>query len=309
MENLAYLHLVSSYEAPPRVELFPAAKTLELFSDLNWAKLSSGFLIRLLTVIAGLAVLTLADHVLALPLQREDEGPEVEVLQRCLVEQNYLDTSTFGYFGSKTEAAVVQFQQDSGLTADGVVGSTTARALNCAQLSSSSVSATSYYSSEPSNFGSEFYNSAVDQATVSLGDRGATVEDLQRRLNTLGYYFEPIDGVFGPATEQAVIQFQRDRNLTGDGVVGSGTWASLGRSSSFDTARSPNSGLGQGGYLGENARPAQKFSVLELQRRLKARGFYPGALDGSMGPTTQRAIAAAQRFYGVSDRDVRNGRF
>ncbi|HEY9750652.1 MAG TPA: peptidoglycan-binding protein [Allocoleopsis sp.] len=250
-----------------------------------------------------MTTITLAGYVLALPLELEDTGPEVEALQRCLVERNYLDTSTFGYFGSKTKAAVLLFQQESGLLDDGVVGSETARALNCPELNSALVSAAPYYSSEPSSFDSEIYSSPVGEETLTLNDRGPAVVALQNRLTDLGYDPGPVDGEFGSRTQQAVIQFQLDRNLEADGVVGSATWARLGgfpnSSIAFETT----------GGRGERVWPAEEFSVLELQRRLKARGFYPGPLDGSMGPGTQRAIAAAQRFYGVSDRDVRNGRF
>ena len=304
MENLAYLHLAASYEAGPSVEPFPADNSLSLCVELDWGRLSGALLLRLLTVISSLTVLTLSNYVLALPLQLEDEGPEVEALQRCLVEQNYLDTSTLGYFGPKTETAVLRFQQERGLLADGIVGSETAQALNCSELSSNSLPATSYYSNEPSSFSSAPYSSTGDGSTLALGASGPAVEELQSRLSRLGYNPGTVDGVFGPTTQQAVIEFQRDRGLEADGVVGSGTWASLG-------GRSPNSSISYapGGGRGEGARPADKYSVLELQRRLKARGFYPGPLDGSLGPTTQRAIAAAQQFYGVSDRDVRNGRF
>lgn len=304
MENLAYFHLASSYEAPLSVESVPAGQNLKLLSQLNWARLSSQFLIRLLTVLVSLTTIALADQVLALPLQPGDEGSEVEALQRCLIDQNYLDTSTLGYFGPKTEAAVLQFQQESSLLADGIVGSETAQALNCAALSSNSLPATSYYSNEPSSFSSAPYSSTGDGTTLALGASGPAVEELQSRLRNSGYDPGSVDGVFGPATEQAVILFQQSRGLVADGVVGSATQASLGLSFSNTSVA-----FGPSGGRGEDVRSAQEFGVLELQRRLKARGFYPGPLDGDMGPGTQRAIAAAQRFYGVSDRDVRNGRF
>ena len=42
------------------------------------------------------------------------------------------------------------------------------------------------------------------------GDRGAAVEAVQRRLAALGYWVGPVDGVFGPLTEQAVFAVQVD---------------------------------------------------------------------------------------------------
>lgn len=36
-----------------------------------------------------------------------------------------------------------------------------------------------------------------------------------------------ITGSFGPATEQAVVAFQEEHELTADGVVGTATWSKL----------------------------------------------------------------------------------
>ena len=57
--------------------------------------------------------------------------------------------------------------------------------------------------------------------------RGAAVIGLQERLNAIGVYNGPIDGIFGSQTEAAVIAAQRRFNLTPDGVVGTATWTSL----------------------------------------------------------------------------------
>ncbi|MGB9802258.1 L,D-transpeptidase family protein [Desulfofundulus sp.] len=55
------------------------------------------------------------------------------------------------------------------------------------------------------------------------------VAHLQRLLNRLGYYHGPVDGIFGPATARAVEDFQKNRNLTPDGIVGPATWNAIGK--------------------------------------------------------------------------------
>lgn len=59
------------------------------------------------------------------------------------------------------------------------------------------------------------------EAVVRRGDVCDAVEDIQTALN-IG-----VDGVFGPATEAAVIQFQRTEGLTADGLVGPSTAAAM----------------------------------------------------------------------------------
>ncbi|MBD1913566.1 MULTISPECIES: peptidoglycan-binding protein [unclassified Leptolyngbya] len=66
------------------------------------------------------------------------------------------------------------------------------------------------------------------QAYTEYGDRGAAVYEIQSVLNGLGYSVGPLDGVFGSATRQAVINFQRNNGLSVDGVVGPATASALG---------------------------------------------------------------------------------
>jgi putative chitinase len=60
---------------------------------------------------------------------------------------------------------------------------------------------------------------------VQRGSRGANVLAIQSRLTELGYtdaQHRPlkIDGVFGPATQQALETFQREHGLVADGIAG-----------------------------------------------------------------------------------------
>ena len=57
-------------------------------------------------------------------------------------------------------------------------------------------------------------------ADFAYGDRGNEVMEIQKQLATLHYSVGELDGVFGPATEQAVKSFQAAKGLTADGVVG-----------------------------------------------------------------------------------------
>ena len=66
------------------------------------------------------------------------------------------------------------------------------------------------------------------QAAIAWGDRGPDVTRIQQRLRQYGYMDAPADGIFGQATYDAVVWFQRKNGLKADGVVGPATAAALG---------------------------------------------------------------------------------
>ncbi len=59
------------------------------------------------------------------------------------------------------------------------------------------------------------------------GSRGQTVRDVQTFLSQQGFYNGPIDGIYGPGTRNAVISYQRSRNLVADGIIGPRTWGTM----------------------------------------------------------------------------------
>ena len=63
--------------------------------------------------------------------------------------------------------------------------------------------------------------------TLRRGSLSNYVLIAQDDLNTLGYRTNGLDGIFGPATQEAVIAYQRSRGLTADGIVGCNTWRYL----------------------------------------------------------------------------------
>jgi len=65
---------------------------------------------------------------------------------------------------------------------------------------------------------------------LRIGSYGEAVVQLQKRLQQKGYNIGPgrADGIFGPITKAAVIQFQQDYNLKPvDGIVGPQTWQAI----------------------------------------------------------------------------------
>ncbi|WP_409299711.1 L,D-transpeptidase family protein [Peribacillus sp. SCS-155] len=68
----------------------------------------------------------------------------------------------------------------------------------------------------------------VNSTVLKLGSRGEQVKALQRKLTSLGFSTKTVDGIFGTATETAVRNFQKSKNLKADGIVGPSTKKALG---------------------------------------------------------------------------------
>ena len=162
-------------------------------------------------------------------LQRGTTGPSVVTVQVSLnrISQNYPAipkiATVDGIFGSRTEAAVRVFQEVAGLTVDGIVGKATWYALVRYYVAVTSLA-------ELRSQGQRFYaNSWAVTDPIEQGDRGIKVEHLQYLLRVLSAYIPQIptvavDGIFGPATRQAVIAAQRRFGLPQTGIVNAETW-------------------------------------------------------------------------------------
>ncbi len=231
-------------------------------------------------------------------LQPSDQSGEVAALQRRLADLGYYSGPVTGYFDPATQAAVTQFQQSNGLTADGIVGAATSNALYQAGPAANI----------PAESGSPYLQPSAD---------GADVSALQQQLSQLGYYTGSATGVFDEQTQAAVMNFQRTHGLAMDGIVGPATQAALYQTSSQTSSTSATSAAattpeGQAATTTPaytaTATPDDGFlqlgdvgsEVSTLQTQLQALGYYDGPISGSFGSQTQSALIAFQQAQGLT---------
>lgn len=68
---------------------------------------------------------------------------------------------------------------------------------------------------------------ASQQPTLSRGSTGDCVYIVQKALYNFGFRGTPLDGEFGPVTEQIVREYQASRGIEVDGKVGPDTWSEI----------------------------------------------------------------------------------
>ena len=204
-------------------------------------------------------------------------GTKVRQLQQDLTTLGYYWADITGNFGSKTEAAVKNFQEKNNLTADGVAGTKTLNAVAAAVSRSGGSSGSDYDSG----------------TTLRLNSQGSAVSQLQTDLKQLGYYFADITGNFGTKTEAAVKEFQKDKKLTADGIAGYNTLQAISKAIAAAGGSSSSSTTGlKVGSTGEKVR--------QLQQDLTALGYYYGDISGHYGSLTQAAVKKFQKAKGIT---------
>lgn len=126
---------------------------------------------------------------------------------------------------------------------------------------------------------------------IGRGQSGAAVEDVQQRLEKLGYNLGPmgIDALFGPHTQEAVLAFRNDVGLPALPLVDAACWSALVDETYELGDRSlylmlPN-------FHGRDVR--------ELQQVLNTLGFSCGKTDGVFGVHTEAALRQFQANMGL----------
>jgi peptidoglycan hydrolase-like protein with peptidoglycan-binding domain len=189
-------------------------------------------------------------------LSQGKTGAGVKRLQQRLRQLGYLNANPTGNFGLITKNAVIAFQQNYRIPANGIVNRQTWNAL---------------------------MGSSPTQARSSLSSQ--QVRELQVRLRQLGYLNADATGNIGPMTREAVIAFQRNNGLPVDGIANAQVLDSVRRSSGVNQQSGRN-------YLtvgdrGENVRL--------VQERLSQLGFSNTNPDGFFNDYTRQSVIAFQQ--------------
>lgn len=145
-------------------------------------------------------------------------GNDVKVLQNMLNTVDNAKLVADGIFGARTKNAVIAFQRNNGLSADGICGPKTWEKL------------TAKYNAiiaPPTQSGSSSATNASSYPMVQNGSSGTAVKELQIMLNAVQNAGLTTDGIFGTKTKNAVIAFQRANGLATDGICGPKTWGAL----------------------------------------------------------------------------------
>jgi peptidoglycan hydrolase-like protein with peptidoglycan-binding domain len=151
------------------------------------------------------------------------------------------------------------------------------------------------------SFGATGYTRLLKLTTPYMN--GADVAAVQAALADKGYSPGSIDGYYGPATEKAVVAFQKASKLEADGIVGPLTWGAL-----FDSAESdpetPDVPEAPAPVFTRNLQYTPNrymigVDVATVQAALLAHGFDPQGIDGSFGPETESAVKAFQKANGL----------
>jgi len=225
------------------------------------------------------AIIRLKDNVQSLATQVLQKGSKEKLaVKRLQAILNFEVGSTLtwdGAFGSKTEAALKEYQRKVGLPVTGICGEAEWNKM---------LDKEEPIIPKPSE---------PKKPTLRIGDKGDEVEMLQQRLVDLKYTsVGKVDGSFGPKTDGAVREFQKDNKLTVDGVVGSKTWAALETAQpkttttyAFTLKRVLKRGVEDGN------------DIKDVQKRLIVLGYKlpKYGADGDFGAETEAAVEAFQK--------------
>ena len=134
------------------------------------------------------------------------------MMQVILKSYGYYEGGIDGFFGINSKNALIDFQSQNKIIADGIIGTQTCNLL--------------LNKSEIVRNNSKLLNEEANTQNVKQ-EYSQELYDAQLKLKDLGLYTSTIDGINGPGTKRALKNFQTKSGLNPDGVLGPLTLAAL----------------------------------------------------------------------------------
>jgi len=227
-------------------------------------------------------------------LERGSTGSEVRKLQQKLKDLGYLSGNVDGSFGVATEAAVIAFQKNNNLTADGKAGTATQSKLysgtarkatgNAAKIETSSSSGSS------NNSGSSSSSSSSSGNTSSSNNSGNSKNS--SNSNNSASSGTSSANTSGTGSSQTASSNNNNNNNSGNTNSGNTNTTSNVPTTVNNSGRDTKDIASTGYVTLENGTESEQ--VKTLQKRLKDLGYYHGNVDGKYGDETQASVMAFQ---------------
>ena len=236
------------------------------------------------------------------PLGIGTVSPDVRTIENRInrIRRNYpaipIISNVDNTFTSETEAAVQAFQRIFNLTPDGIIGPGTWNKINYIYVAVTRLAELN---------GEQEQLLPQPTAIFKVGSTGPYVQLAQYFLRVIAnYYLEvrpiAIDGIFGPETKSATIDFQKRFGLDADGIIGPKTWQKL-----YDVflgiANSTGLGVAYPGFLLKEGSRGDNVWLMQDYLRTIANNYPIPTLvaDGIFGPKTTESVKAFQTLFGL----------
>ena len=251
-------------------------------------------------------------------LKLDVNGSATQRLQEKLILLGYLDDRADGFYGARTQAAVMELEeyvreleQDviDALPAPTAAQTPAPTPFFVEDVPAAAMAAATDDAAEPAPgptpvtavdgvadgllqaylYSDDF---KVSRGDLRADDRGNAVARVQRRLLRLGYTTDMPDGIYGGGTARAVRIFQYYSGLDQTGIADAATQAAL----FSESAVAPDNAMLTVGSTGE--------AVSRLQKRLRILGFASIAVDGGYGASTKAGVESLQSYMRDMEREA-----
>ena len=231
-------------------------------------------------------------------------GSDAKIVQTRLKELGYYRGNLDGKFGANSVNALKAFQRAHGLKDDGIAGKETAAVLFSGAALPNGTTPTPAPGQATVQTPVPATAVPISWDSLRLNDQGTDVKQLQEALVQLGYMSGKPDGKYGAKTVNAVKTFQKNNNLTADGVAGektlkllfSGTAKAASTAAPAAKATATPAPKATATPVPGTLREGDKGTeVQSMQEKLIGLGYLTGKADGVFGRQTLEAVIAFQK--------------